>query len=60
MDATCSMDVQLVKGAKNLLFGNEGVFHIVITGTGDVVVQSMTVKGLAARIMSALSPQEGN
>lgn len=47
MDATCSMDVQMVKGAKNIFFGGEGLFDTVITGPGKVHLQTMTVSKLA-------------
>ena len=52
MDATCSIDVQAVKGVKNMLFGGEGIFNTVVTGPGRVVLQTMPVSGVAA----ALSP----
>lgn len=52
VDATCSIDVQTVKGVKNVLFGGEGVFNTVVTGPGRVVLQTMPVSGFAA----ALSP----
>ena len=52
VDATCSIDVQAVKGVKNMLFGGEGVFNTVVTGPGRVVLQTMPVSGVA----SALAP----
>ena len=52
VDATCSIDVQAVKGVKNMLFGGEGIFNTVVTGPGRVVLQTMPVSGVAA----ALSP----
>ena len=50
MDATCSMDVQTVKGAKNILFGGEGLFNTVVTGPGEVVLQTMPTMKLAQAI----------
>ena len=50
MDETCTMDIQVVKGAKNLFFGGEGIFNTVVTGPGKVYLQSMTVEKLAALI----------
>ena len=47
MDATCQMDVQMVKGVKNMLFGGEGLFDTVITGPGKVHLQTMTIAKLA-------------
>ncbi len=43
MSESCTMDVQTVKGAKNLFFGGEGLFHTRITGPGKVYIQSMPV-----------------
>ena len=50
MDATCHMDVQRVKGVKNVLFGGEGLFNTVVTGPGEVVIQTMPIVKLAGSI----------
>ena len=50
MDATCSIDIQAVKGVKNMLFGGEGIFNTVVTGPGKIVLQTMPVSGLAAAL----------
>lgn len=50
MDSTCTMDVQMVKGAKNLLLGGEGLFDTVITGPGKVFLQTMPVHKIAQLI----------
>lgn len=47
MDETCSIDVQSVKGVKNMLFGGEGVFNTVVSGPGRILLQTMPVSGLA-------------
>ncbi len=47
MDATCSMDIQSVKGAKNMLLGGEGIFNTVVTGPGKVVLQTMPINAVA-------------
>jgi len=47
MDETCNMDVQMVKGVKNVLFGGEGLFDTSVTGPGKVYLQSMSVAKLA-------------
>ena len=47
MDATCSLDIQTVKGVKNALFGGEGLFNTVVTGPGKIVLQTMPVSGFA-------------
>lgn len=50
MDETCSMDVVMVKGAKNVLFGGEGLLDTVVTGPGKVCLQTMTIPKLAGLI----------
>ena len=47
MSATCQMDIQMVKGIKNALFGGEGLFDTVVTGPGKVYLQTMTIEKLA-------------
>ena len=59
MDATCSLDVQTVKGVKNALFGGEGLFNTVVTGPGRIILQSMPMNHFASAI-SALLPQKSN
>ena len=54
MDATCTMDVQMVKGAKNMLLGGEGLFDTVITGPGKVHLQTMTIPKLAKQMVPFL------
>ena len=54
MDATCTMDVQTVKGVKNVLFGGEGLFNTIITGPGRVVLQTMPLTNFAGAIASML------
>ena len=55
MDATCQMDVQMVKGVKNMLFGGEGMFDTVITGPGKVYLQTMTIAKLAKQMAPYIS-----
>ncbi len=54
MDDTCTMDVQMVKGIKNVLFGSEGLFDTVITGPGKVHLQTMTIAKLANQMIPYL------
>ena len=54
MDATCSMDIQSVKGVKNVLFGGEGFFNIRVTGPGKVVLQTMPISSIAASLIPFL------
>lgn len=50
MDATCKMDITTVKGAKNILFGGEGLFNTVVEGPGKVMVQTMPINKLAGEL----------
>ncbi len=50
MSESCTMDVQTVKGAKNIFLGGEGLFHTRVTGPGKVYIQSMPVINTANRI----------
>lgn len=50
MDATCKMDVQTVKGVKNVIFGGEGLFNTVITGPGKVLVQTLPINKFAIEL----------
>ena len=43
MSESCTMDIETVKGAKNIFLGGEGLFHTRITGPGKVYLQSMPV-----------------
>ncbi len=43
MSDTCTMDIETIKGAKNIFFGGEGIFNTRITGPGKVYIQSMPV-----------------
>lgn len=54
LDATCSVDVQTVKGVKNVLFGGEGLFNTVVTGPGRVVLQTMPISNFAGAIAAVL------
>lgn len=50
MDATCTIDIQSVKGVKNMLFGGEGFFNTVVTGPGRVFLQSHPISTVAGAI----------
>lgn len=54
MSETCQMDIQSVKGAKNIFFGGEGLFHTRITGPGKVYIQSMPIINTAQRLIPYL------
>ncbi len=50
MDATCSVDVESVKGVGNALFGGEGFFNTRVSGPGHVWLQTMPVNSLAGAV----------
>lgn len=52
MSEGCTMDVQMVKGVRNLFWGGEGMLHTRITGPGKVYIQSMPIVNTA----KALAP----
>lgn len=47
MEETCTMEVQMVKGVKNVLLGGEGMFNTTVTGPGKVVLQTMPLVNVA-------------
>lgn len=57
-DETCSIDIQTVKGVKNIVFGGEGLFNTVVTGPGKVVLQSMPLSSFAGMIANYI-PSKG-
>ena len=54
VDATCQIDIQTVRGAKNILFGGEGLFNTVVTGPGRVVLQTMALPAFASALIPYL------
>lgn len=61
MSETCSIDIQVVKGIKNILIGGEGIFNTVITGPGKVVTQTMPLARLANSMIPFLPiPTDNN
>ena len=55
MSESCTMEVQTVKGAKNIFLGGEGLFHTRITGPGKVYIQSMPIINTAQRLTPYLN-----
>ncbi len=49
-EPSVQMDIQSVSGAKNILFGGEGIFNTVLTGPGRVWVQTMPIYNVANAI----------
>ena len=54
-EETVKIDAQMVKGAKNIVFGGEGLFNTVLTGPGRIWLQTMPVTNLAAAIAPMVS-----
>ena len=50
MSESCTMDIEMVRGVKNVLFGGEGVFNTRVTGPGKVYIQSMPISNMAERL----------
>ncbi len=50
MTAGCQMDVQMISGMKNVLFGGEGLFNTIITGPGHIWLQTMPISNVAGAI----------
>ena len=46
------MDVQAISGAKNVLFGGEGLFNTVLTGPGRVWLQTMPISNIAGAFIN--------
>ena len=55
MSESCTMDVEMVQGAKNIFFGGEGLFLTRITGPGKAYIQSMPVINTALRLTPYLN-----
>lgn len=54
MDATCSVDVETVKGIKNIFLGGESIFNTVVTGPGRVTLQTMPLSAFAQNLIPYL------
>ncbi len=50
MEASVGYEIQTVKGAKNIVFGGEGLFNTVLTGPGKVWLQTMPACNVAQAI----------
>ena len=49
-EASVSLDIERVKGIKNILFGADTLFLAKLTGPGKVYLQTLTLPGLAHAI----------
>ena len=50
-EESVSYDIETIRGMKNILFGGEGMFLVRLTGPGRVILQSMPIANLAAKIV---------
>lgn len=60
MSESCTMDIETVKGVKNIFFGGEGLFNTRITGPGKVYIQSMPVINTAQCLTPYLNINNDN
>lgn len=51
MTASCTMDIQRVKGLKNIFLGGEGLFITTVTGSGKVWLQTMPLANVANALL---------
>ena len=58
-EPSVQMDIQTVPGAKNMLFGGEGIYNTVLTGPGRVWLQTMPIYNVANAIRPYI-PTGGN
>ena len=54
-ELSVSLDIQQVKGLKNMVLGGEGLFNTVLTGPGKIWLQTMPISGVAAAIQPFLT-----
>ncbi len=50
MDESCSIDVVMVEGVENILFGGEGLFNTVVTGPGHIIIQTQPLTQFATKL----------
>jgi uncharacterized protein (TIGR00266 family) len=59
MEATCSMQIETVKGLANVILGGEGLFNTVVTGPGKVWLQTMPINALAMSLYQYMPHPSG-
>lgn len=50
MSETCKLEIVTVPGVKNMLFGGEGLFNTVVTGPGNLILQTMPISAVAGTL----------
>jgi uncharacterized protein (TIGR00266 family) len=58
-DASCSIDVEAVKGAANVFFGGEGLFNTRVTGPGHITLQTTSVRAFAQQLLPYMPSKGG-
>ena len=53
MEATCTIDVEMVKGVGNMLLG-EGLFNTKVTGPGRIWLQTLPLSGMAGALAKVM------
>lgn len=59
MSPSVAMEVKMLKGFKNVLFGGEGLFLTELTGPGDVWLQTMPIPNVAKAIIPFITSSKG-
>ena len=59
MDSTVNLEVEMIKGVKNVLFGGEGLFNTILTGPGHIVLQSMPIASTAMALYRYMPKKNG-
>ncbi|SET09766.1 TIGR00266 family protein [Natronincola peptidivorans] len=49
-EATVDMNIEMIKGFRNMLFGGEGMFLTTLTGPGKVWIQTMPIQSMAGEM----------
>ncbi|MBR4027128.1 MAG: TIGR00266 family protein [Lachnospiraceae bacterium] len=60
IESSVSIDVQTVKGVKNMFFGGEGIFNTVLTGPGKVYLQTMPISTVANAVRPYIPTASSN
>lgn len=55
ISSSCQIDIQIVHGVKNVLFGGEGLFNTIVTGPGKVYLQTMPISNFVSEISRFMS-----
>ena len=59
-EESCSYEVKMVRGLRNILFSGEGLTLIKLTGPGKVYLQTMTLEDVANSLLPYIPKPENN